>query len=41
MLKILEERAAGLIEQIDVAEFPALVSDMRPSDLWTDMGVFS
>src|SRR5947209_18479587 len=40
MLEILKERTACLVQQIDVTKLLALVSDVQPANLWTDMGVF-
>ena len=41
VLKVRKERTPGLIEQVNRAEFAALVSDLQPSALWTHMRVLS
>src|SRR5215472_18331714 len=40
MLEVVIQGAARLVQQIDVAELLALVSDMQPANLWTNMRVF-
>src|SRR5690348_16183814 len=39
VLKILEEWSPSLVDQIDVAEFAALVSNVQPPNLWSHMGM--
>src|SRR5947199_9037591 len=40
MLEVVIQGATCLVQQIDVTELLALVSDVEPANLWTDMGVF-
>ena len=39
MLEVVIQGAARLVQYIDVTKLLALVSDMEPTNLWTDMGV--
>src|SRR2546423_15156846 len=40
VLEVVVQGTACLVQQIDVTKLLALVSDVEPANLWTDMGAF-